>query len=229
MPVIIRGPAGSGKTMKLIGIAKDLYLQKNRCLFLTYNQSLVKDLTRLVTLAEIKTSIPDPAISIDSIHSFLYKISNKFGIMKVILKTREIEYQSKFENDKRNVLSFFIAKVKNENKAKTYELRKEINESGLSKPQKESLSSFLNNCVDVGLSLAECDLEKETSNYYKALFDSAKKSLKDNLYINNYFLIRKETLNFLNHDFSFVTKNNMFNDEYFVQFLIEKNCLHYLL
>lgn len=223
MPVIIRGPAGSGKTMKLIGIAKDLYLQKKRCLFLTYNQSLVKDLTRLITLAEIKSSVPDPAIFIDSIHSFLYKISDRFGIMKVIYKTRENELRNKFETHRQNVLSFFVAKVKKENKTKPFELKKSISEAGLSNPEMKRLYSFLDHCINKGFSLSECDLEKETSNYYEIIFNLVMKGLKDNLYINNYFVIRKEILKFLNSDFSFVTNNDLFKDEDFVQFLIQKN------
>lgn len=223
MPVIIRGPAGSGKTMKLIGIAKDLYLQNKRCLFLTYNQSLVKDLTRLITLAEIKSSIPEAAIYIDSIHSFIYKISDRFGIIKVILKTREIELQQKFEKHRQNVLSFFSTKIKSENKTKIYELRTEINNSGQSKSDEKRLMSFLNHCVDKGIKLEECDLENETTTYYDLIFSLVKKGLRENLYINNYSVIRKHILNFLNNDFSFVTSNDLFKDKDFVQFLIVKD------
>jgi hypothetical protein len=223
MPVIIRGPAGSGKTLKLIGIAKDLYLQQKRCLFLTYNQSLVKDLTRLVTLAEIKSSVPEPAIFIDSIHSLLYRISEKFGIMKVILKTRENEFKQKFESHRQNVLSFFTTKIKSENKTKVYELKNEINNSGRSKPDIKQLISFLNHCVEKGISINECNLEKETTTYYDIIFSLVKKGLRENLYINNYFVIRQNILNFLKNDFSFVTSNDLFKDDDFVRFLIEKN------
>lgn len=222
MPVIIRGPAGSGKTMKLIGIAKDLYLQKKRCLFLTYNQSLVKDLTRLITIAEIKSSAPEPAIFIDSIHSFLYKISDRFGIMKVIYKTRENELRDKFEKDRQDVLSFFNVKVKEKN-LKPQELKKEINESGLSNSQIKRLHAFLIHCIEKGVPLSECDLVAETTNYFEVIFNLVKKGLKDHLYINNYFVIRKEILNFLNNDFSFVTKNKLFYNWDFVQFLIQRN------
>jgi len=222
MPVIIRGPSGSGKTMKLIGIAKDLYLQHKRCLFLTYNQSLVKDLTRLITLAEIKSSVPGQAVLIDSIHSMLYKISCEFGIMKVIYQTRENELEEKFKGYQKNVLTFFIDKIKNKGKNKIYELREEINNSGLSRAYRKRLLSFLNRCVENGINLSECDLEKEISSHYESIFSLVKKSLKENLYLNNYFVIRKHILNFLKNDFSFVTENDLFKNIDFVQFLIQK-------
>lgn len=223
MPVIIRGPAGSGKTMKLIGIAKDLYLQRKRCLFLTYNQSLVKDLTRLITLAEIKSSVPEPAVLIDSIHSLLYKISDKFGIMKVIYKTRENELKEKFETHRQMVFTFLNGKIRDEGKNKIYELRNEINNSGQTKPNIKRLLSFLSQCIEKEINLSECDLEKETTTYYDTIFSLVKESLKKNLFINNYFIIRKHVLNFLKNDFSFVTENNLFKDEDFVQFLIQRN------
>jgi hypothetical protein len=223
MPVIIRGPAGSGKTMKLIGIAKDLYLQQKRCLFLTYNQSLVKDLTRLITLAEIKSSIPEEAVYIDSIHSFLYKLSDQFGILKVIYKTRENELKNMFDGYRQLVISFFTLNVKHEKITNPSEIKKLITESGFSNLQIKQLHSFLNRCVENNISISDCDLNNEITVYYDGVFSLIKKGLKEHLFINNFFAIRKEILNFLNNGFSFVTNNQLFKDKEFVQFLIKKD------
>lgn len=225
MPVIIRGPAGSGKTMKLVGIAKDLYQQNKRCLFLTYNQSLVKDLTRLISLAEIKSSIPDQAVLINSIHSLLYQLSYEFGIIQVIFQTRANELKSKFEKYQTAVIEFLIAKVEKENLTNYSDLRKAIDHEGLSVPERKRLSSILNHCQEKYVSLKDVDLVSETKTYYDKIFELVSKSLKEHLFINNFFVIRKEILNFLNGDFKFVVENKLFYAQDFIQFLIKQNVI----
>lgn len=216
-PIIIRGPAGSGKTMKLIGIAKDLYLQNKRCYFLTYNQSLVKDLTRLITIAEIDMSIPDPAIYADSIHSFLYRISKQFGILSVISRTREIDLKLKYEEYRLKVFTFFNSKIKEEGITENSKLRTVITKSGLDKKEIERLMSFLNYCERNNYNLNECDLLEKTRSYYEQIFSTIRTSLYNNTFINNYFLIRKQVLCVLMNDLSFFTENDQVDLKDFVK------------
>ena len=63
--VVIRGRAGTGKTVKLLHIAHDLCVnQQKRCLILTYNKALVSDIRRLIALAGIGDDITEPTMDV---------------------------------------------------------------------------------------------------------------------------------------------------------------------
>lgn len=73
--LIFRGRGGTGKTVKLLKIAHDLFRDKNaRVLILTYNRALASDIERVLDLLNISEGIYTPGISIMTIHSFLYKL-----------------------------------------------------------------------------------------------------------------------------------------------------------
>jgi hypothetical protein len=79
--VIVRGRAGTGKTMKLLHMAHDLATGENhKCLILTYNLALVSDIRRLVALANIDKGIPVGKLNIQTIHSLLLRLMDHLGI-----------------------------------------------------------------------------------------------------------------------------------------------------
>ena len=70
--LLFRGRGGTGKTVRLLQLAYYLYHKKcERVLILTYNNALVSDLQRLLTLMKIKNGIADRGIDIKTIHSFM--------------------------------------------------------------------------------------------------------------------------------------------------------------
>lgn len=75
--VILKGGAGTGKTMKLLNIAKKLYESGNRCLILTYNRALVNDINRILDINRTKSDPLSETIKIETIHSFLKPIVNE--------------------------------------------------------------------------------------------------------------------------------------------------------
>ena len=72
--VVIEGKAGTGKTIKLLRIAKSLMDEGKRCLFLTYNKALVSDIRRLLDLMRIRNDDSSGTIIVRSIHSFMMQI-----------------------------------------------------------------------------------------------------------------------------------------------------------
>ena len=73
--LIFRGRAGSGKTIRLLRLASDLYKRGNRVLFLTYNQALVADIRRLFSILHLEDSLDSRSgISVRTAHSFLKSI-----------------------------------------------------------------------------------------------------------------------------------------------------------
>lgn len=73
--VVIRGRAGTGKTIKLLRIAYDLYARcGQRCLILTYNNALVSDIRRLIALARVPDDVGAPTVDVQTVHSFLRRL-----------------------------------------------------------------------------------------------------------------------------------------------------------
>jgi hypothetical protein len=70
--LIFRGRGGTGKTVRLLRLAHQLYVDQGaRVLLLTYNTALVADLKRLASLMGLSSSLADRAVDISSIHSFM--------------------------------------------------------------------------------------------------------------------------------------------------------------
>ncbi len=93
--VVIRGRAGTGKTIKLLHMAYELCEKDHRCLILTYNKALVSDIRRLIALAGIKTDIAAATIEVKTVHSFVYDLLIGFGVYKNLLEESLIEYKDK--------------------------------------------------------------------------------------------------------------------------------------
>ncbi len=73
--LIFRGKGGTGKTVRLLRMARNLYTERSaRCLLLTYNRALVSDLRRLLAIMRIGFSSGEPGIQVTSIYSFMRRI-----------------------------------------------------------------------------------------------------------------------------------------------------------
>ncbi len=79
--VIIRGRAGTGKTLKLLRIAVELAVERSRrCLILTYNHALVFDIRRLLVFHG-KTGGYDKTVEISTLHKYFYDLLVGFGLL----------------------------------------------------------------------------------------------------------------------------------------------------
>ena len=75
---ILRGRAGTGKTIALIQKAIDISESEDaRIVILTYNKALVSDIRRLFALAELPDMFSDHCVSVTTMHSFFYRIISK--------------------------------------------------------------------------------------------------------------------------------------------------------
>lgn len=96
---IYRGRAGTGKTVGLIQLAISLVDDEDaRVLILTYNRALVSDIRRLFTLAELPDLFSESCVSINTMHSFFFRIVNE-GLYDGTLdgETFLTEYETKME------------------------------------------------------------------------------------------------------------------------------------
>ena len=79
--IIIRGRAGTGKTVALMQLADHAFrIHNKRSLLITYNLALVADLNRLKGLMGIPDDLINGGISISTIHSLIGKLTRRMGI-----------------------------------------------------------------------------------------------------------------------------------------------------
>lgn len=78
--LIFRGRGGSGKTIHLLRLAKDLYDTGKRVLFLTFNKALVADIRRLLHLIGIQNQGFDRGIHISTAHKYFIQMFTAFGM-----------------------------------------------------------------------------------------------------------------------------------------------------
>ena len=79
--IVVRGRAGTGKTVKLIRIAFQYADEhSSRCLILTYNLALVSDLKRILAFEGVPDGIDSHTVQILSLHKFFYELMLGFGI-----------------------------------------------------------------------------------------------------------------------------------------------------
>ena len=99
--LILRGRGGTGKTIRLLQLAKRLYDDHAaRILILTYNRALVADLRRLLTILGINDGTADRSIQIQTIHSFFYAALKALGV----ISTQETEFFNKYIDYKHEAL-----------------------------------------------------------------------------------------------------------------------------
>ncbi len=99
--IIIRGRAGTGKTVALMQLADHAFRKHNkRSLLITYNTALVADLKRLKGLMGIPDNLLDGGISVSTIHSLIGKLARKIGI------DCDERFFERFEDIKNRILNY---------------------------------------------------------------------------------------------------------------------------
>lgn len=79
--LIFKGRGGTGKTLRLLQLAHDLYTERDaRVLLLTYNKALVADLQRLLAFIDAGNVDSRRVIDIRTFHSFLYCLVKHLGL-----------------------------------------------------------------------------------------------------------------------------------------------------
>ncbi len=78
--LVFRGRGGSGKTIHLLRLAKDLYDNGKRVLLLTFNKALVADIRRLLVLLGINNQGFDRGIQISTAHKFFIQMLSTWDL-----------------------------------------------------------------------------------------------------------------------------------------------------
>lgn len=80
--LVFRGRGGSGKTIHLLRLAKDLYDNGKRVLLLTFNKALVADIRRLLVILGISNQGFDRGIHISTAHKFFIQMLSSWDLWK---------------------------------------------------------------------------------------------------------------------------------------------------
>lgn len=127
--VEVKGKPGSGKSSDLLKWMLQKSITGSRATFLTYNHLLVFEISRQIkgfenTLSDEK-SADKASTTANTIHSFMYNISKKLGIVLLMSESRinelRIKLDERFENIKKTF--YFIRKaqkIKNRSELKSY-------------------------------------------------------------------------------------------------------------
>jgi hypothetical protein len=78
--LVFRGRGGSGKTIHLLRLAKDLYDDGKRVLLLTFNKALVADIRRLLVLLGINNQGFDRGIHISTAHKYFIQMLSAWNM-----------------------------------------------------------------------------------------------------------------------------------------------------
>jgi superfamily II DNA or RNA helicase len=78
--LVFRGRGGSGKTIRLLRLAKDLYDNGKRVLLLTFNKALVADIRRLLVLLGINNQGFDRGIHISTAHKYFIQMFSAWNM-----------------------------------------------------------------------------------------------------------------------------------------------------
>ena len=90
---IIRGRAGTGKTIQLVKFAyQEVVENHKRCLLLTYNNALVGDIRRIATFCDFPDGIEE-AFSVRTIHSYFL---NLMTVNNINLETLESDFKGTY-------------------------------------------------------------------------------------------------------------------------------------
>lgn len=78
---IIKGEAGTGKTVRLLQIAYNLAESDGmRCLILTYNHALASDIKRTIDFSGMPDAVDGKTVQVSTLHSFFFKLFKIYGI-----------------------------------------------------------------------------------------------------------------------------------------------------
>ena len=121
--LIFSGRGGTGKTVRLVQIANQVYDEKEfRVVILTYNKALVADIKRLLMLLGMKNYVGGKGAEISTIHSFMRKWLVQFDVMR----PTDDDYIANYEKYKDTLLEYLkggALTAEDIHKAKTEESR----------------------------------------------------------------------------------------------------------
>ena len=111
---IVKGRAGTGKTVQLLQLAFLLADEDNanRCLILTYNK--VSDIQRRIDFTPMPSKIDGRTVSIQTIHSFFQTLMKETGVQTARLIPTNKNYERDYNNGLSNLYSFIVDKCNNE-------------------------------------------------------------------------------------------------------------------
>lgn len=80
--LIFRGRGGTGKTIRLLQLARELYEERGaRVVVLTYNNALAADIRRLLSLLRIDDGIGEPGIGVRTVHKLFRDWLKALGLL----------------------------------------------------------------------------------------------------------------------------------------------------
>jgi hypothetical protein len=179
--VEVRGKAGTGKSSDLIKWLLKRSLLNERATFLTYNNLLVFDVSRLIrsfenSLSEDEIEIKQPT-SVNTIHSFMFNLSKKLGITLLMSIERFNELNRILEHRLNTIKFEYNNYIISNSSNSIYDFKNFFqNNTNLDKGTKEEAINFINK-----FNLIEINDEDEVFSKLDLFKTSKIKLLQENL------------------------------------------------
>lgn len=109
---IVKGRAGTGKTIQLLQLAFLLANEDNakRCVILTYNNALVCDIKRLIDYTPMPTKVDGRTVSIKTIDSFFQTLMRETGVLSGPLSPTYSDYKHQYEANLQELSDYVVDK-----------------------------------------------------------------------------------------------------------------------
>jgi hypothetical protein len=108
--LIFRGRGGTGKTVRLLQLANQLYQERgDRVLILSYNIALVSDLRRLLHIMDITEGVAERSIVVRTVHSFMGYLLSVLGTID-----ETIDFYEHYDTFKANALDMIDSASRHE-------------------------------------------------------------------------------------------------------------------
>ena len=106
---IVKGRAGTGKTIQLLQLAFRLADERScRCLLLTYNNALVSDIKRLIDYTPMPSKVDGQTVSIKTIDSFFQNLMRETGVINNVLSPLNDNYKDIYNSKLQELYGYVV-------------------------------------------------------------------------------------------------------------------------
>lgn len=196
--VEVRGKAGTGKSSDLIKWLLNRSLLNERATFLTYNNLLVFDVSRLIrsfenSLSEDEIETKQPT-SVNTIHSFMFNLSKKLGITLLMSIERFNELNRILEHSLKSIKFEYNNYIISNSSNSIYDFKNFFqNNTNLDKGSKEEAINFINKFIFIKIN-DEDEVFSKLDQFKTSKIKLLQDNLSSKMFLQDYHGVLKNIL-----------------------------------
>ncbi|MBO2546015.1 hypothetical protein J0871_16480 [Salegentibacter sp. BDJ18] len=213
--VQVKGKAGTGKSSDLLKWMLRLNTEKTNTAFFTYNHLLVYDITKQVkSFQDIKISqgIKLGTASVQTLHSFFFRLSKKLGVLHLMSEKRSAEILEILDSNLKILESFIRRNIREHQDEISLQKLKYLiqNDKNLKEGTKREGIEFVNEVLQ---SFTHINTKTDLNALLNTFRSRKKKNLEQlqaqKIFLPDYYNVLKQTLELINNRDSFFDDFNV--------------------